>query len=177
MLDVVNEKDEVIGADTRENIHENGLIHREIAIWVFNDKGEVLLQKRSMTKKSHPGCWSDSAAGHVESGDSYLESAIGELEEETGIIAKENELIELEKVLVGGDIIKDGKNNHFEFIYAYKFKDEIDNLRAEKDEADEIKWWNIDELLNVDENLKKQFVPYFFSDVIQDTLKKVKQLF
>lgn len=177
MLDIVNEKDEVIGQDTRENIHKNGLIHREMGIWVFNDKGEVILQKRSMTKKHHPGCWSDSAAGHVESGDSYLVTAIRELKEETGIDAKENELIEIDKVLVGkDDFLKDGLNNHFEIIYAYKFKEGIDKLKIENGEAEELRWWNIDELLNADENLKKQFVPYIFSFMIIATLKKVKEL-
>ena len=176
MLDVVNENDIIIGSDTRDNIHKNGLIHREIGVWVFNDRGEVALQKRTITKKAHPGCWQDSTSGHVESGDDYLESAVRELEEETGIIAKQEDLIPIEKFFIGRELEKDGNNNHFEFIYAYKFKDGIDNLRVEEREAEEIKWWNIDDILNANEELKKQFVPYLFSEIILNTLRKVKEL-
>lgn len=176
MLDIVNEKDEVIGQDTRENIHKNGLLHREVSAWVFNSRGKVILQKRSMNKKSHPGLWSLSVSGHVESGDSYIISVIRELKEELGLEVKENELIELNKSLVDGNLVNDKNNNRFSVRYAYKFDGDINGLTIQKEELDEIKWWNIDELLNADEDTKKLLIPNFSRETIQRTLRKVKEL-
>ena len=58
----------------------------------MNDKKELLLQKRSATKKSHPNCWDISGAGHIRAGESVIEGAIRELKEELGIEANENDL-------------------------------------------------------------------------------------
>ena len=49
-LDVVDEDDNVLGRDTRENIHDKGLRHRIAAVLVLNKSGEILLQKRSRKK-------------------------------------------------------------------------------------------------------------------------------
>ena len=49
IFDIVDECDEVIGSASREEVHRKGLKHRSVHL-VFNRKGEVLLQKRSMQK-------------------------------------------------------------------------------------------------------------------------------
>lgn len=85
LLDVVDENDQVIAVKTRGEIHARGLIHRAIHILLFNSQGEIFLQKRSMNKDENPGLWDSSAAGHVDSGESYESCAIRELNEELGI--------------------------------------------------------------------------------------------
>ena len=87
LLDVVDENDRVIAVKTRGEIHARGLMHRAVHILVFNGKGEVFLQKRSLSKDEQPGKWDSSAAGHVDSGEDYLECARREIEEELGIVA------------------------------------------------------------------------------------------
>ena len=86
LLDVVDENDRVIGVRTRGEIHAQGLMHRSVHILVFNGKGELFIQKRSMIKDNEPGLWDSSAAGHVDSGEDYLGCAIRELGEELGVI-------------------------------------------------------------------------------------------
>ncbi len=86
LLDVVDKNDRVIGVETRGEIHAQGLMHRAVHILVFNSKGDLFIQKRSMNKDENPGQWDTSAAGHVDSGEAYLECAIRELEEELGIV-------------------------------------------------------------------------------------------
>jgi isopentenyl-diphosphate delta-isomerase type 1 len=86
LLDVVDADDRVIGVKTRGEIHARGLMHRAVHILVFNSKGELFLQKRSMTKDENPGQWDSSAAGHVDSGETYIACAIREIEEELGIV-------------------------------------------------------------------------------------------
>lgn len=89
IFDVVNDRDEVIGRRSRREVHRLGLNHRAVHILVFNSRGELFLQKRSMKKDRHPGVWDSSASGHVDSGEDYDTSAVRELEEEIGLkIAK-----------------------------------------------------------------------------------------
>lgn len=85
MLDVVDEDDNVVAVKSRGEIHANGLMHRAVHILVFNSRHELFLQKRSMSKDEQPGQWDSSAAGHVDSGETYLDCARREVLEELGI--------------------------------------------------------------------------------------------
>jgi len=85
IFDVVNERDEVVGRETRREVHRTGLRHRAIHVFVFNSRGEVFLQKRSMTKDSSPGLWDSSASGHLDCGEDYDSCAVRELSEEIGL--------------------------------------------------------------------------------------------
>jgi isopentenyl-diphosphate delta-isomerase type 1 len=85
IVDIVDEDDEVIGQKTRKEVHSsNDFIHRTVHVFVFNSKGEVLLQMRSMKKDEYPGYWGD-MAGHISAGDDYEDTAKRELKEELGI--------------------------------------------------------------------------------------------
>ena len=88
IFDVCNDRDEVIGRNTRAEVHRLGLRHRAVHVLVFNARGEVFLQKRSMTKDTFPGAWDSSAAGHLNSGENYDACAVRELHEELGILAE-----------------------------------------------------------------------------------------
>jgi len=89
LLDLVNNKDEVIGEVWISEANTNPkLIHREVAIIVYDTKNRVLFQKRSHLKRLHPGLWTTTAAGHVGKGEDPLESAHRELIEEVGFDTK-----------------------------------------------------------------------------------------
>ncbi|MGP0564858.1 MULTISPECIES: NUDIX hydrolase [unclassified Nitrospina] len=85
IFDVVDSEDRVIGRATRREVHSRGLLHRSVHILVFNETGELFLQKRAMSKDENPGYWDTSAAGHVSAGDDYWATAHRELDEELGI--------------------------------------------------------------------------------------------
>ncbi len=85
IFDVVNERDEVIGRETRREVHRTGLKHRAVHVLVFNSRGEVFLQKRSMSKDTSPGLWDSSTSGHLNCGEDYDACAIRELREEIGL--------------------------------------------------------------------------------------------
>ena len=85
IFDIVDEKDEVIGQERRSVVHQRGLRHRAVHILIFNQKGELFLQKRSMNKDVSPGCWDSSCCGHVDSGETYEIAAVRELDEELGL--------------------------------------------------------------------------------------------
>jgi 16S rRNA (adenine1518-N6/adenine1519-N6)-dimethyltransferase len=84
-FDVVDDADQVTGRAMRGEVHARGLLHRAVHIFVFNKRGEILLQQRSLLKDAHPGVWGSSVSGHVDSGEDYDEAAVRELEEEMGI--------------------------------------------------------------------------------------------
>jgi isopentenyldiphosphate isomerase len=85
VFDVVNERDEVIGQQTRREVHRLGLMHRAVHVLVFNAAGQVFLQKRSMKKDRQPGLWDSSSSGHVDAGEDYDACAVRELYEEIGL--------------------------------------------------------------------------------------------
>ena len=86
IFDVVNERDEVIGRAPRREVHARDLLHRAIHVLVFNARGEVFLQKRSLTKDTSPGLWDSSTSGHVDAGEDYDACAVRELREEIGLV-------------------------------------------------------------------------------------------
>lgn len=86
MFDVVDEADRVIGRATRDEVHAGDLRHRAVHVMVFNRRGEVLLQQRSLLKDRHPGVWDSSVSGHLDAGEDYPQAAVREMEEEMGIV-------------------------------------------------------------------------------------------
>lgn len=95
-LDIVDENGEPTGKVVeRTAAHRDGIRHRTAHVWlarIWNGEVQVLLQKRSRGKDSHPGCYDMSSGGHIPAGADYLPSAVRELQEELGVIAGEEEL-------------------------------------------------------------------------------------
>jgi isopentenyldiphosphate isomerase len=85
IFDVVNERDEVVGQNTRCEVHARGLWHRAVHVLVFNARGEAFLQKRSMKKDIAAGKWDSSASGHLDTGEDYDACAVREVREEIGL--------------------------------------------------------------------------------------------
>ena len=85
IFDVVNDHDEVIGQAPRREVHARGLWHRAVHVLVYNARGQVFLQKRSLKKDTAAGLWDSSSSGHVDSGEDYDPCAVREVREEIGL--------------------------------------------------------------------------------------------
>ena len=86
MFDLVDEAGRPIGRARRRECHGNpDLIHPSVHVLVFNDRGELFLQKRSMRKETQPGRWDSSVGGHLHPGEDPLAGALRESEEELGL--------------------------------------------------------------------------------------------
>ena len=137
---------------SRNEAHEKGIPHRTAHIWIVRKKGDsyqVLLQKRAANKDSYPGMYDTSSAGHIQAGDEPLESAIRELHEELGIEASAKELtyagkfhIQFEEEFYG----KMFRDNQVAFIYVYQEPVNIDELVLQKEEVEEVRWFDIDDV-------------------------------
>ena len=95
-LDIVDENGVPTGAVVeRSEAHAGGIRHRTAHVWILRRRDgalQVLLQKRSEGKDSHPGCYDISSAGHIPAGMEPVPSALRELREELGLTARADEL-------------------------------------------------------------------------------------
>jgi isopentenyldiphosphate isomerase len=82
---IVDARNRIIGAAPRREMRAQRLTHRSTYILVFNSRGELYVQKRTMTKDIFPGYYDTAAGGVVLAGESYAEGAARELAEEMGI--------------------------------------------------------------------------------------------
>ncbi|HEV8068468.1 MAG TPA: NUDIX domain-containing protein [Planctomycetaceae bacterium] len=87
LFDVVDLEDRVIGQERRSVVHARGLAHRAVHIFVFNSRGQLLVQRRSALKDEFPLTYTSSASGHVGAAETYEECAPRELKEEIGLEA------------------------------------------------------------------------------------------
>ena len=111
LLDVVNDNDEVTGQAMRSMVHQQGLQHRGVHVFLFNAQGEMLIQKRSADRANSPSLLDCSVSEHVKAGEGYREAAVRGLSEEMGV-----EDIELKPV--GKIKMEYGPNdNEISFIY------------------------------------------------------------
>jgi 8-oxo-dGTP pyrophosphatase MutT (NUDIX family) len=82
---IVDEHNNVVGSAPRRDMRAQRLPHRSTYILVFNSRGELYVQKRTMTKDVFPGFYDIAAGGVVLAGETYEQGAVRELEEEMGI--------------------------------------------------------------------------------------------
>ncbi len=84
---VVDKNNNIIGYDSKANIHAGeGILHRAFSIFIFNDQGEMLLQKRSKKKLLWPLFWSNSVCSHPRENESNEIATQRRLKEELGIV-------------------------------------------------------------------------------------------
>lgn len=136
----VDENDNVIGAGSRPDAAQKGILHRIARIFVFNSKGELLLQKRSREVKSFPNRWDDSVAGHVDEGEDYLEAAKREMKEEIGV-----EHVPLKEVgKFYGEVTEEAPlKKRFNMLYVAHYDGPIN---FDPKEISEVKWISLPEL-------------------------------
>lgn len=93
-LDVVNQEDVMTGKETRKKVHEVGLWHRGVHVFLFDKDGKMLIQKRSADRSSNPSKLDCTVSEHVQAGESYQQAAMRGLKEEMGL-----ENIEIKKIV------------------------------------------------------------------------------
>jgi isopentenyl-diphosphate delta-isomerase len=81
---LVNEKDEPIGVMEKMEAHQKALLHRAISVFIFNSKGDLLLQQRAFEKYHSAGLWTNACCSHPEPGETASDAAHRRLHEEMG---------------------------------------------------------------------------------------------
>ena len=137
---LISENDEVLGLMEKMQAHENGILHRAFSVFLFNDKGEMLLQKRAADKYHSPNQWTNACCSHPRSGETYLEAANRRLKEELGI---ETELTPkfhfIYKADVGGNLWE----HELDHVFIGNYQQDFD---LNKDEVAEIRYISMEDL-------------------------------
>jgi len=137
---LVDKKDRKVGTGEKLEIHKSGKLHRAFSIFIFNRKGELLLQKRAKGKYHSGGLWSNTCCSHPRAGEELGEAVHRRLKEEMGFDCPVKEA--------------------FSFIYKVKFgnglyEHELDHVfigsydgepKPDPEEAEEWKWVSLKEL-------------------------------
>lgn len=84
LIDIVNEDDNVIGKDKKENKFSKELISRNVVAFLKNENNKYIIVKRSPKKKNYPNLLDLAACGHVHLGESYEEAIVRKIKEELG---------------------------------------------------------------------------------------------
>jgi isopentenyl-diphosphate delta-isomerase len=129
-------------------------ITRTSALWVFNEKGEVLLAKRSKNKPNFPNIWGQSVAGCLDEDESYEDNATRETKEEIGV--------DLDKIITGP---KERESDNHEFFSQYFFTHISSTTKfvLQEEEVDEVRWVSLKELEDWYSKNPEEFVPSFSS--------------
>lgn len=153
-LDVVDDKGNPTGEIIdRRTAHAQGIRHRTAHVWIFRnnaqtEKTEILLQLRSKTKDSFPGCYDISSAGHIPAGVDYIPSALRELREELGVDAKPEELhycgqriIHYAENFYGEPFVDHQVSN----VYILWLDREAADFTLQAEEVEAVRWMDLEE--------------------------------
>lgn len=137
---LVNENDEQIGLMPKMEAHEKAVLHRAFSVFIFNKKGELMLQQRASSKYHSPLLWTNTCCSHQRNGEKNIEAGKRRLQEEMGFVC------DLEEVT--------------SFIYKAPFDNgltehELDHIMIgyydahpiiNKEEVESFKWMTIDDV-------------------------------
>ena len=139
---IVDEQDNVVGAEMVDVAWKKGLYHRIVRIMVEDEQGRILLQKRTANMDLYPNCWDHSAAGHVDEGDGYEIAAKRELHEELGLGTAPLE--EIATYRTNGEY-RGRVLNRFNRLYRARVPADT-QFQVEPDEVSEVRWFTLAEI-------------------------------
>ena len=171
LLDVLDEEGNETGrVEEKDVIHEKALWHKEVDVWIVNEQGKILIQKRAATKKQAPNKWS-STGGHVKSGEDVKEAMVREIKEEIGMDCKKENL---HLILIAKHRSWRGDNNVFRYLYFYRTEKQLQDFIIEKREVSELKYISIQELEHIVENKDENYL-FWREEYIQDVIHYLKK--
>ena len=152
---LINEKDEVQGLMNKLEAHENGLLHRAFSVFLFNKKGEMLLQKRASSKYHSPNQWTNAVCSHPRDEESYKNAALRRLNEELGITTDITEKFHfIYKADVGGNLWE----HELDHVFIGTFDDEP---KLNPDEVMAYRWVELDDLKKDMEKNPQNYTAWF----------------
>ncbi|EKD43296.1 MAG: hydrolase of MutT (NUDIX) family protein [uncultured bacterium] len=178
LLNTVDEDGNIIGEDTRENIHKNGLLHREVHVWFYTPQGEIIFQHRGKNADTFPDLLDATIGGHVEIGEDFESTALQEIREETGLEITKNQLVFLRLVRDNNyDEVTKTTNNVLRTIYTVCFKGNINDLQLEKGKGVGFEAWSFDKIFEISQENKSNFIPAILKEPTTSIFKQIQTLY
>ena len=167
MVVLVDEKDNQIGLMPKMEAHEKAVLHRAFSVFVFNNKGELMLQQRAASKYHSPLLWTNTCCSHQRDGEGNLEAGKRRLQEEMGFTT------ELKEV--------------FSFVYKAPFDNgltehELDHVMVgnyenepniNKEEVEDFKWMQLEDVKEDIENNPFHYTEWF-KIIFKESYQKLK---
>ncbi len=153
---LVNKKDKVVGVETKENCHKGkGILHRAFSVYIFNNKGQLLIQQRSKFKPLWPlYWWAPTCCSHPRKGEEYIEAGERRLKEEFGFTCS---LKMIDKFQYQAKYKNVGSENEMCAILIGEYNGKI---KADSKEISNWKWIDINKLQNDFKKNPNKYVPW-----------------
>lgn len=151
----VDAQDREKGYMEKLDVHKKGILHRAFSLMVFNDKGEVLLQKRARGKYHSPGLWSNACCSHQRMGESLTEAVGRRVQEELGFTCQYKEVFKFIYQVMFDNGLMEYEIDHVFFGYYNG------NVIPNGDEVEEVRWIDWDSLKKEMEDHPERFTYWF----------------
>lgn len=148
LIDVLDENgNKTERVETRKNVHLYALRHKVILVAIIDSDGHLLMQQRSLKKKTNPGKWDISVAGHVSAGQTSIESAIREVEEELGLYLNKEDLNYIFSFKNISNVQENYTANHiYDFYLVKKENINLNDIKMQESEVSNVKICNLNEV-------------------------------
>jgi isopentenyl-diphosphate Delta-isomerase len=153
MFDVIDDDNHVIGQERRSVVHQTGLQHRGVHMFLFTSDGKLLVQQRSKDRKNSPSSLDCSVSEHVRAGEEYLAGAMRGLKEELGL-----EALELRPIITFR--MKYGPNDN-EISRVYQGHVDPALVQFDPVELEYVEYYSLQELAELLDGGKKPFSYWF----------------
>ena len=144
---LVDNNDNQIGLMPKLEAHEKGVLHRAFSVFIFNNHGELMLQRRALTKYHSPGLWTNTCCSHQRDGESNISSGKRRLNEEMGF---DTELFEKTSFIYKAKFDNGLTEHEFDHVLVGSYNH---SPMINSNEVDSWKWMSI-------ENVKKDIKDY-----------------
>jgi isopentenyl-diphosphate delta-isomerase len=167
---LVDSQDNEVGIMEKLEAHEKGLLHRAFSIFLFNSKGEMLLQQRALSKYHSPGLWTNACCSHPAPNETTLEAGKRRLQEELGLSTVLVEAFKFEYRASFDNSLTEHELDHVLVGYT----DEFPQLNP--DEAQDYRWVRWADLLSEMALYPEKFTVWFKIILTEHIEKLEKEL-
>lgn len=164
---LVDTNDNQIGAMPKMEAHEKGVLHRAFSVFVFNKKGELMLQQRAAHKYHSPLLWTNTCCSHQRNGENNRQAGERRLQEEMGFSTRLNEVFSF----IYKAPFDNGLTEHeFDHVLIGYFDEEP---KINKEEVEDYKWMLLEDVKSEIENNSEEYTAWF-RIIFNESYNKIK---